>query len=101
LVHYALRPVDHAKDHDVRHTLKTSKGEISISSNRLRRHADRVFQWLPEKLEQAIVAAEARLEGKHPHKRDAALVLAARKRKGGLGDMVEDAILAAEARLEE
>jgi hypothetical protein len=59
------------------HTLKTSKGEIAISSRRLARQADRMFGWLPEKIEEAILAAEARLDGKHPHKHDAATILAA------------------------
>jgi hypothetical protein len=81
------------------HSLKTSKGEIRVSSRRLMRQADRIFDWLPEKLEKAIEAAEARLEGKHPRKRDAALVLAGRRHKG-LAGALEDAIVEAEVRLE-
>lgn len=58
------------------HTLKTGKTEMTISSSRLIRHADRLFGWPPERRAAAVEAAKARLGGKHPQKRDAATVLA-------------------------
>ena len=65
------------------HTIKAGKGELTISSARLVRHADRMFHWSPERRSHAVEAAKKRLHGKHPRKRDAAMVLAVAK--GGTG----------------
>jgi hypothetical protein len=58
------------------HTIKSGKNEITISSARLVRQADRMAQWSPERRSHAAEAAKKRLHGKHPQKRDAATALA-------------------------
>ena len=59
------------------HTIKAGKNELTISSARLVRHADRMFGWSPERRSHAAEAGKKRLHGKHPRKSDAATVLAA------------------------
>ena len=58
------------------HLIKAGKAELKISSARLIRYADRMFRWSPERRGHAVEAAKKRLGGKHPRKRDAAIVLA-------------------------
>jgi hypothetical protein len=58
------------------HTIKAGKNELTISSARLVRHADRMADWSPERRGHAADAATKRLQGKHPRKSDAATVLA-------------------------
>jgi hypothetical protein len=58
------------------HTIKVGKTELTISSARLIRYVDRMAMWSPERRARAQKAAEARLAGKHPMKRDAAIYLA-------------------------
>jgi hypothetical protein len=58
------------------HTIKAGKAELTISSKRYGRHAWRMRSWSPERRSQAHVAAEKRLQHKHPRKRDAAIFAA-------------------------
>jgi hypothetical protein len=58
------------------HTIKAGKTELTISTARLVRYVDRMARWSPERRAHAHKAAEARLAGKHPMKRDAAIYLA-------------------------
>ncbi len=58
------------------HTFKAGKTELSVSNARLVRHADRMFSWSSERRALAVEAAKARLGGKRPTKRDAAIALA-------------------------
>ena len=60
----------------MKHTVKAGKTELTISSERLVRYVDRMARWSPERRLHAVVAANKRLEGKHPQKRDAAILLA-------------------------
>jgi hypothetical protein len=55
------------------HTIKVGKAELTISTRRLIRFVDRMADWSPERRALAHAAAEARLKGKHPRKRDAAI----------------------------
>ena len=55
------------------HTIKVGKTELTISSRRLIRFVDRMARWSPERRALAHKAAETRLGGKHPLKRDAAI----------------------------
>jgi hypothetical protein len=55
------------------HTIKVGKAELTISDERLGRHAWRMRNWSPERRARAHSAAETRLKGKHPRKRDAAV----------------------------
>ena len=58
------------------HTIKVGKTELTISSARLIRFVDRMARWSPERRALAHRGAEARLGGKHPRKRDAAVYAA-------------------------
>jgi len=58
------------------HTIKVGKTELTISPRRLVRFVDRTARWSPERRALAHKAAEARLGGKHPRKRDAAIYAA-------------------------
>ena len=58
------------------HTIKVGKTELTVSSRRLIRLVDRLARWSPERRALAHKAAETRLSGKHPRKRDAAIYLA-------------------------
>jgi hypothetical protein len=60
----------------VKHSVKAGKTELTISTERLVRYVDRMAQWSPERRLHAVAAANRRLEGKHPQKRDAAILLA-------------------------
>lgn len=60
------------------HTIKAGKNEVTVSSARLARHADRLFRWSPERRHHATEAAKKRLHGKHPRKADAATALIGR-----------------------
>jgi hypothetical protein len=64
------------KDERMPHTIKAGKAELTISSKRYGRHAWRMRSWSPERRSQAHAAAEKRLQGKHPRKRDAAIFAA-------------------------
>jgi hypothetical protein len=64
------------------HTIKSGKNELTISSARLVRHADRMADWPTERRAHAAEAAKKRLAGKHPRKSDAATVLALGDRVG-------------------
>jgi hypothetical protein len=55
------------------HTIKVGKTELTISTRRYIRFADRLAEWSPERRALAHAAAEVRLKGKHPRKRDAAI----------------------------
>ena len=61
----------------MQHTVKVGRAELAISDGRLVRHVLRMRSWSPERTAHARQAAERRLQGKHPRKRDAAIVLAA------------------------
>jgi hypothetical protein len=58
------------------HTIKVGKTELTISTRRLVRFADRFARWSPERRALAHKATETRLGGKHPRKRDAAIYAA-------------------------
>ena len=58
------------------HTIKVGKTEQTISTRRLVRYVDRMARWSPERRALAHKAAEVRLGGKHPRKRDAAIFAA-------------------------
>ena len=58
------------------HTVKAGKAELTISTARLIRFVDRMARWSPERRALAHKAAEVRLGGKHPRKRDAAIFAA-------------------------
>jgi hypothetical protein len=62
------------------HTVKAAKTELKISARRLIRFVDRMARWSPER--RAHMAAELRLGGKHPRKRDAAIYAATLVRAG-------------------
>jgi hypothetical protein len=55
------------------HTIKVGKVELTISDKRLSRHVHRTEHWSPARRAYAHAAAEQRLNGKHPRKRDAAI----------------------------
>jgi hypothetical protein len=55
------------------HTIKAGKAELTISTRRYGRHAWRMRNWSAERRASAHAAAEKRLQGKHPHQRDAAI----------------------------
>jgi hypothetical protein len=57
------------------HTIKAGKNELTISSARLVRHADRMANWQPERRAHSAEAAKKRFAGKHPRKSDAATAL--------------------------
>ena len=59
------------------HSVKAGKNELTVSTARLVRHADRMADWSPERRGGAAERAKRRLHGKHPRKGDAATVLAA------------------------
>jgi len=58
------------------HTIKVGKNELTVSSRRLIRFVDGMARWSPERRALAHKAAEVRLGGKHPRKRDAAIFVA-------------------------
>jgi len=61
-------------------TVKAGKTEIMVSPARVARMADRLWRLghgAPERVAHSVAAARKRLEGAHPRKRDAAIVLAA------------------------
>lgn len=53
---------------------KSKPAEVTASSARVARMADRLFKWPVERRQLAVAAAKANLEGDHPRKRDAAIV---------------------------
>ena len=67
------------------HAIKVGKAELTISAERLNRHSWRMRYWSPERLAYAHTAAERRLHGKHPRKRDAAVWEASGGREVGNG----------------
>ena len=69
----------------MQHKLKLGRAELAISDGRLSRHINRMRSWSPERTAHARAAAEQRLQGEHPRKRDAAIVLAAGGGEGGNG----------------
>ena len=71
-----LKCVEQQRETELPHTIKAGKAELTISSARLVRYVDRMARWSPERRAYAHKAAEARLGGKHPRKRDAAISLA-------------------------
>jgi hypothetical protein len=58
------------------HTIKAENTEMMISTGRLNRYVDRMARWSPQRRAHAHKAAELRLGGKHPRKRDAAIYAA-------------------------
>jgi hypothetical protein len=69
----------------VQHAVKVGRAELAISEGRLVRHILRMRSWSPERTAHAREAAERRLQGKHPRKRDAAVYLAAGGKDVGNG----------------
>ena len=57
-------------------TVPTSQGDITISRARVIRAADRMWRWSSERRLVAVAAAKDRLAGKHPQKRDSAIIVA-------------------------